>query len=139
MSDVSTARFDRRTRVCGAIAGLEAGLLALYCVSLAYAALDSTGATESAPIVEIVIFLVFAIGIGMVSRGMFGGSANARAPYILTQIFVLIVAYTLFVGDGPVVTAAGVIVGVIGGLGIVAGAVAISAASDEPNGSTTQS
>lgn len=100
------------------LALVEAIALTAYCVLLAITALHSSGATTSAPVVEITIFAIFAIGIFLVARGMIARSINARAPYFLTQVFVLIVAYTLLVGDGAPVKLVGAAVGLLGVVGI---------------------
>ena len=52
----------------------------------------------SAPVVEIIIYLIFAAGIGLIARGMSAARSAARPPYLLAQIFVLIVAYTPSLG-----------------------------------------
>ena len=117
-------------RTAGVLATIEALALVVYCVALGVAALNSSGATRGAPAVEIIIYLAFAAGIGFIARGSFSGSRTSRPPYLLTQIFVLIIGYTLFVGDGAAVTLAGVAVGL---LGIVAMGVGIaSIIKEEP-------
>lgn len=85
-----------------------------YCIALGIAALNSSGATQSAPVVEISIYLIFAIGIGFIARGSFAGSRTARPAYLLTQIFVLIIGYTLLVGDGAAVLLVGTAVSLLG-------------------------
>lgn len=113
-------------RTAGVFASIEAIGLLVYCIALGIAALNSsgsTGATSSAPIVEILIYLIFAVGVGYIARGSFAGSRTSRPPYLLTQIFVLIIGYTLLVGDGAVVKTFGV---VIGGVGLAALAVGIA-------------
>lgn len=124
------AKFVARSRTCGAIAYVESVSLFIYCIVLAIAALNSSGATESAPIVEILIFLVFAIGIWAVARGIWNQSINARAPFFLTQVFVLIVAFTLLAGDGVVVKTVGVLVAALGVAGLAVGVAMIIAADD---------
>lgn len=115
----------RLWRTAGALAALEAVLLVVYCVALAIAAVNSQGAKLGAPIVEIIIYLIFAAGIGLVARGMLAGRSGARPPYLLTQVFVLIVAWTLFVGDGSVVKFFGIGIGVIGALAMLFGILTI--------------
>lgn len=127
---MSGAKFATRSRVCGVIALIESVALFVYCLALAVAALNSSGATESAPIVEILIYLIFGIGIFFISRGMLARSVNARAPYFVTQIFVLIVAYTLLVGDGTPVQVVGAAVAALGIAGFGFGVAMVSADTD---------
>lgn len=115
----------RLWRSAGALAALEAVLLVVYCVALAIAAVNSQGAKLGAPIVEIIIYLIFAGGIALVARGMLAGRSGARPPYLLTQVFVLIVAWTLFVGDGSVVKFFGIGIGLIGALAMLFGILTI--------------
>lgn len=101
-------------RTAGTLATVETVALVAYCVAIGIAALNSSGATQSAPIVEIIIYLIFAVGIGFTARGSFNGSRTARPAYLLTQIFVLIIGYTLLVGDGAPVKLVGAAVGLLG-------------------------
>lgn len=112
-------------RSAGAVAGIEAAGLVVYCIALALAALNTEGVNTSAPIVEIIIYLVFALGIGLIARGMLAGRIGARPPYLLTQVFVLIIAYTLLVGDGVAVKFFGVGIGVLGAIGMTFGVLTI--------------
>ncbi len=112
-------------RTAGTLAAIEALALVGYCFALGLAALNSSGATQSAPIVEIIIYLIFAIGIAFIARGSFMGSRTSRPPYLLTQIFVLIIGYTLIVGDGPTVTAVGIAVGLLGAVAMGVGIASI--------------
>jgi hypothetical protein len=107
-------------KTAGVFASVEAIGLLVYSVALGVAALNSsgvTGAPSSAPVIEIIIYLIFAVGVGFIARGSFAGTRTSRPPYLLTQIFVLIIGYTLLVGDGAVVKTFGVL---IGGLGLAA-------------------
>lgn len=112
-------------RSAGVLAAIEAVGLVLYCIALGIAAFGSQGAKLSAPIVEIVIYLIFAAGIGLIARGMFAGRVGARPPYLLAQVFVLIVGYTLFVGDGTVVKVFGVAIGLLGAIALIVGILTI--------------
>lgn len=112
-------------RAAGGIAAIEAAGLVVYCIALAVAALNSQGATVSAPVVEIIIYLIFAAGIGLIARGMAAVRSAARPPYLLTQVFVLIVAYTLFVGDGSTVKGFGIGIGILGIVGMALGILTI--------------
>ena len=112
-------------RGAAVVAAVEAAGLVVYCIALAVAALNSQGATVSAPVVEIIIYLIFAAGIGLIARGMSAARSAARPPYLLAQIFVLIVAYTLFVGDGSTVKAFGIGIGILGVIGMTFGILTI--------------
>jgi hypothetical protein len=103
----------------------EAALLFVYCIALGIAALDSQGAKLGAPIVEIIIYLIFAAGIALIARGMLGARQGARPPYLLTQVFVLIIGWTVFSGDGPVVIAVGLGVCLIGAVALILGVLTI--------------
>lgn len=131
VSQRSQPTLGRRSRWCGVLALIEAVALAAYCVLLAITALHSSGATTSAPVVEITIFVIFAIGIFLVARGMLARSINARAPYFLTQVFVLIIAYTLLVGDGAPVKIVGGAVGLLGVVGIGLGVAMVIGEDDD--------
>jgi hypothetical protein len=112
-------------RGAAGVAAIEAAGLVVYCIALAVAALNSQGATVSAPVVEIIIYLIFAAGIGLIARGMGAARSAARPPYLLAQVFVLIVAYTLFVGDGSTVKAFGIGIGILGIVGMAFGILTI--------------
>lgn len=114
-------RVDPAFRLAGLVGGIEALSLFAYSVGLGVASFNSSGATSSAPFIEVMIYLVFAVGIGLAARGMLIGSSVARPPFFLTQIFVLVVAYTVFVGDGPTVKAVGAAVAALGLAGLAAG------------------
>lgn len=133
----ASARLDVTTRGAGLVAAIEAVALAVYCVVLAVTATNSSGATESAPIVEISIFAIFALGIGLVARGMLRGRTTARPPFMLTQLFVLITAYTVWAGDGMTVKVVGALIGLLGLAGIALGIASIArepspAAAEDP-------
>ena len=119
-------------RWAGLLAFVEAALLVVYCVVLAVASINSTGVRESAPIAEIVIYLLFALGIGAVGRATLRGNSAARPPFFLTQIFVVIIGITVFAGDGATVKVVGAVVVALGVIAGLAGAAAIR--SQEPPG-----
>lgn len=122
----TSTKLDVTTRAAGFVAAVEAAALAVYCVVLAITATNSSGATQSAPVVEIAIFVIFAIGIGLVARGMLRGRTTARPPFMLTQLFVLVTAYTVWAGDGTTVKVVGALIGLLGLAGIVLGIASIA-------------
>lgn len=132
VSWVSSLPITPAARAAGILAWIETGLLCVYCVALAIAGINSTGAKTSAPVVEIIIYLIFAAGIGLVARATLAGSNSARPPYFLTQIFVIVIGGTVFAGDGTAVKLIGAAIVVIGLVGIVLGAAAIRS-QDEPH------
>ena len=67
--------------------------------------------TLGSPVVESIIYLTFALGIFFVSRGFARAQNWARTPYLVTQMFGLIVAYTLLAGDNLSYRITGVLVG----------------------------
>ncbi|MGV1080757.1 MAG: hypothetical protein ACOYD1_13075 [Candidatus Nanopelagicales bacterium] len=125
-STAASAELDVTARGAGLVAAVESVALAVYCVVLAITATNSAGATESAPIVEISIFAIFALGIALVARGMLRGRTTARPPFILTQLFVLITAYTVWAGDGTTVKVVGALIGLLGLAGLVLGIASIA-------------
>lgn len=115
----------RLWRACGISAAIEAGLLFVYCIALGVAALDSQGAKLGQPVVEIIIYLIFAIGIALIARGMLAARQGARPPYLLTQVFVLIIGWTVFSGDGAVVVTVGLGICLIGLVALILGVLTI--------------
>lgn len=114
-----------QARLAAAVVIIEALLLVIYCIALAVAGFNSEGVRTSAPVAEIAIYLLFAIGIGLVARATLRGSSSARPPYFLTQIFVIIVGLTVFAGDGTGVKIVGIAIAVLGLVGLVVGGAAI--------------
>lgn len=98
---------------------IEASALASYAISLLIAA-KNANSTVGAPVIETVIYLIFAALILLTALGIKNGQSVARTPYFLIQIFVGILAYTLFAGTDVAYKAAGVIVGLIAVTGFVA-------------------
>lgn len=123
-SESASAEPDRALvprMISAGIVGAEGIALALYTLVLGFASLSSSGATESAPIVMLMIYLIFAVGLVLVSRGLLIDSTMARAPYFLAQIFVIITGVTLDAGDGGVVKTVGIAVIALGVVGLVTG------------------
>lgn len=91
------------------IGALQAVALVGYAVAIGFAAAGAGTDVASAP-AEIVVYLLFAAGIGLVVKGMLNLRRIARGPYVVTQLFGLIVGWTLASGDGTAVHVAGWIV-----------------------------
>ncbi len=99
--------------VAAAVLGaLEAAAIAAYAVAIGVAAAGAGQDVASAP-VEIVIYLLFAAGIALVVKGLLNRRRIARGPYVVTQMFGLIIGWTLASGDGAAVHVAGWIVLVV--------------------------
>lgn len=75
--------------------------------------------TPSAPAIEATIYLIFAALLALIVRALAAGSNIARTPYFLAQLFGLIIAYTLIVGDGLAVQLTGALIAIVSALGIV--------------------
>lgn len=98
------------------VAAVEAFALLAYAVLIAVIALQ--GATEgSAPAVETVVYAVLAAGIGLVARGLHARRHLAYGPFIVTQLFALVVGGTVIAGGSlltGVIGAAVLLVALIG-------------------------
>lgn len=105
-----------------AIAALEAAGIGAYGASIGVAGLQNPG-TVSAPIVQIVIYLLFAAGIAVTGWALWNQRHVARTPFVVIQLFALVVGYTLMQGDGDGIHRLGWLVL---GLGVVGIALAMS-------------
>lgn len=93
--------------VAAAVLGaLESAALVGYAVAIGVAAAGAGKDVAAAP-AEIVVYLLFALGIGLVVKGLLNRRRIARGPYVVTQMFGLIVGWTLAAGDGLAVHVAG--------------------------------
>ncbi len=81
------------------IGTLEALGLVAYAVAIALAA-RQVGEDGAAAPVQVVIYVLFALGIALVVRGLLSRRRLARGPYVVTQLFGLVVGWTLASGDG---------------------------------------
>lgn len=95
-------------------------MLLVYAVAILVAAPGSEGATEGNPLVEALIFVAFAVLIGLIARSLLAEKMTARPAFILTQVFVLIIAWTVFVGDGMALKLIGIVIAVLGLIGFYA-------------------
>ncbi len=120
-------------RVAGAIGAVQVLGLIVFCIANGIAATHSSGATaSSAPIVSIAIFLLFAIGLAVVVRGLLRDSKAARAPYFMAQIFGLVIAYTFYAGDGAATKTLGAVIGAGSFVAIGVMVTAVIKMPDEP-------
>lgn len=99
---------------------LAAGIIRIQSIGImAFAAVTLVGAFVTQDInnwttliVEIFIYLFFVIVMWLIARGLMNGNNRAFGPYVLAQLFVIIVAWPL-VTEGQIATRA---LGVIAGL-----------------------
>lgn len=106
-------------RIAVLVGWVEAAALVINAISIV---ISGSRATEKlgSPVIEAIIFVMFAAGIIALTRGVAGGRIWARTPYFLLQVFTGIIAYTVFSGDGSAVKIAGSAIGVLALLGVVA-------------------
>jgi len=109
--DASAAADRRPVPLIAAIviALVEAVALVVHCVAIAISASNTPGTVSAAP-VEIVIYLVFAVGILACGRGLWRRRRSARTPFAVVQMFGLVVGWTLTSGDGDLTQRIGMLV-----------------------------
>jgi hypothetical protein len=95
------------------VAAAEAVALVLFAVALGLASFNSRGTnTGASPVAEVVIYLLFALGMGLIARGLWRRSPLARTPMVLAQVFGLISAWLFIEGTGWAVPVGWLIVAV---------------------------
>lgn len=114
-----SAIFLSMRKVASRIALIESLTLAIYALSLLISA-SINGTTVGSPIVETVIYLIFSTLIFFVARGFSRAQSWSRTPYLLAQIFIGIVAYTLISGTETGYKLAGILIGVTALTGLAA-------------------
>jgi hypothetical protein len=106
-------------RQAALVAGIEAVALALFAVALGVASFNTRGTnTGASPVAEVVVYLLFALGMGLIARGLWRRSPLARTPMVLAQVFGLISAWLFIEGTGWAVPV-GWLVAAVSVLGIV--------------------
>jgi hypothetical protein len=100
-----------------AVAVVEAVALVAYSVGIGVSDLQDAGSVAAGP-VEIVIYLLFAVGIGLCARALWQRRRAARTPFGVVQLFGLVVGWTLTQGDGDVTHRIGYVVLAVSILGI---------------------
>jgi hypothetical protein len=105
-------------RAAAIICILDAVALVGYAVALGVASRSSRGSSVNAAGVEIAIYLAFAVLMGLLARGLARRRPLARTPFLLSQLFVIIIGYTVFAGDGTAVTVVGGAVMLLGLIGV---------------------
>ncbi len=106
-------------RQAALVAGFEAVVLVGFAIALGIASFNSRGTnTGASPVAEVIIYLLFAVCIALVARGLWRRSPLARTPMVLTQVFGLISAWLFIEGNGFSVVVGWLIV-LVSVLGIV--------------------
>lgn len=105
-------------RVSYGIAVAQGIALAIYAVSILVTAIQVESKVGS-PISETIIYLIFAALIILVARGFNKAQSWARTPYLVIQLFLGIVAYTLFVGTETSYKVSGIVLGITVLVGLV--------------------
>jgi len=82
-----------------AIAAVEALAVLAYAAGIALSGFANPDSV-AAPGVEVVIYVIFAVGIGLVVKGLLQGRRWARTPFVVVQLFGLVTGWTLVQGDG---------------------------------------
>ena len=88
-----------------------------YCIAIAITAAGAADDLAAAPAL-IVVYAAFAVGIAIIVKGLLSRRRIARVPFALTQVFALIVGWTLTQSAGIAVHLAGYAVLAIGVVGI---------------------
>jgi hypothetical protein len=116
---------SRPVVVLAAIAAVEAVALLGYAVFDLVEALrlGATGPADvsnwPAIVLQIVIFAVLGLGMALVARGWWTGGGWARAPFLLAQLFALVVGVPLAQSEGGVERVVGIVVCAMALLGLV--------------------
>ena len=102
-----------------AIGAIESGAIFLYgLVIVIRGTLDKS--TLGSPLVQFIIYTVFALSLAACTRGISKQQNWARTPFYLLQLFIVIAGYTLIYGTLIFYKVVGVIVGAVGVAGFVA-------------------
>ena len=99
------------------IAVVEAVGIAAYGLSIGLAGLQNPGSV-AAPVIQVVLYLLFAAGIGATGWALWRQRHVARSPFVVIQLFALVVGYTLMQGDADAIHRLGWAVLAMGVIGI---------------------
>jgi hypothetical protein len=99
------------------IAVLETAALVAYSVGIGVADLQNAGNLAAGP-VEIVIYLLFAVGVAVCGLGLWRRRRTARTPFGVVQLFGVIIGWTLTQGDGDLTHRIGYVVLAVAVVGI---------------------
>jgi hypothetical protein len=106
-------------RQAAIVAAVEAVAIVVFTIAVAIASFNTRGTnTGASPVAEVVVYLLFAAGMGLIAKGLWNRSRFARTPMVLAQVFGLISAWLFWEGTGAAVVA-GVVIAAVCVLGIV--------------------
>lgn len=101
------------------MAAAEAIAIVIFAVAVGIASFNSRGTnTGASPVAEVVVYLLFALCMGLIARGLWRRSRLARTPMVLAQVFGLISAWLFWEGTGAAV-AAGAGIAAVSVLGLI--------------------
>jgi hypothetical protein len=100
-----------------AVAVLQTAALIAYSLGIGISDLQDSGSLAAAP-VEIVIYLLFAVGIAFCAWGLWRRKRSLRTPFGVVQLFGLVIGWTLTQGDGDLTHRIGYVVLAVSVVGI---------------------
>lgn len=110
-------------RLAGVIGALEAIGFGAYALSIiGFEITSSTSGIQGsdlAPSVLIGLFIVFAALIAVVTFFLLNARSGARTPYLLIQAFGVVIAETLYAGDGTRLIAVVIALASVAGIALV--------------------
>lgn len=107
-------------RKSSVIVGLiESAALVIFAIAIMVNA-QRDHSTVGSPIVQSIIYVIFAAGIGLVTYGLSRAKPWARTPFIVFQLFAFIVAYTLAVGSSVEAKSSAAVIAVLAMVGLYA-------------------
>ncbi len=87
-------------------------------VAIVLAARNTRGSSVTALVPEVIVYLIIAVLLALLAWGLHKRRAAARTPFLLAQVFVLIIGYTVVVGDGAATKVVGALILVLGAVGL---------------------
>lgn len=97
---------------------LESLAVVGYAISLMITALR-VKSTVGSPIIETIIYLIFASLIFIVAIGIYKKRPSANTPFFVIQFFALVISYTLIAGTKTSYQISGVVIGLFAVIGLV--------------------
>jgi len=96
--------------ICIVIGALETLGLVGYAIAIAIASVtqgtdQGIAGSSSTPLVAVAVFVGFALLLGAVVRGLLARKSIARTPFIVGQLFALVVGGSLFSSDDSAIRA----------------------------------
>ena len=106
-------------RLATGIAAFQTVALVVYILAIAVASRNSRGSSESATLWEVLVYAAFAGLLAWLTWGLWRASPLSRTPFLVAQVFAVIIGYTVLAGDGWATTAAGIVIMAVGGVGVI--------------------